>query len=387
MAKLLLGSVVGPQGPQGTPGVNGSQGPQGIPGPNEIAATTDVVGLTPGQLLYNNGGKVGSVEIVDDLETQASNKPLSAKMGALLGYFKRDVENQGYLFPQSKSFFEAAILSGKYKIENASDQPVPGVTASWVVDVTNNAAGGIVQIANCVKGDASVLGKTYRRIFILTGGGWQAWKEIPDKSYVDSAIGQIANDRGYKSSKRITTQLELDNTLNGKYYVEPIGELSAGWLDVTTRHELESQYQFQTFYQTNGKSIIRNRWGGTWNAWKEIATTESYTMQPSDMRNGWQIWAGIYNPIINKTGRLVTISGGAVMNSSAGANLQVIFNIPTQYRSTVSSASICSSQCAGNKNITLFVDHTNGDVKFDTSSGASLPAINEVVVIDFSYSV
>lgn len=74
-----------------------------------------------------------------------------------------DVENQGYLFPQSKSFFDGAILSGKYKIENASDQPVPGVTASWVVDVTNNAAGGIVQIANCVKGDASVLGKTYRR--------------------------------------------------------------------------------------------------------------------------------------------------------------------------------------------------------------------------------
>lgn len=119
---------------------------------------------------------------------------------------------------------------------------------------------------------------------------------------------------------------------------------------------------------------------------KEIATTESYIMQASDMRNGWQIWAGVYNPIINKTGRLVTISGGAVINPSVGANLQAIFNIPIQYRSTISSASVCSSQCAGNKNITLLVDHTNGDVKFDTSSGASLPAINEVVVIDFSYS-
>lgn len=84
MAKLLLGSVVGPQGPQGTPGVNGSQGPQGIPGPNEVTATTDVVGLTTGQLLYNNGGKVGSVEIVDNLLSVNPNKPLSANQGKVL---------------------------------------------------------------------------------------------------------------------------------------------------------------------------------------------------------------------------------------------------------------------------------------------------------------
>lgn len=84
MAKLLLGSVGGPQGPQGTPGVNGSQGPQGIPGPNEIAATTDVVGLTTGQLLYNNGGKVGSVEIVDNLLSADIDKPLSANQGKVL---------------------------------------------------------------------------------------------------------------------------------------------------------------------------------------------------------------------------------------------------------------------------------------------------------------
>lgn len=74
----------GPQGPQGTPGVNGSQGPQGIPGPSEIAATTNVVGLTTGQLLYNNGGKVGSVEIVDNLLSVNPNKPLSANQGKVL---------------------------------------------------------------------------------------------------------------------------------------------------------------------------------------------------------------------------------------------------------------------------------------------------------------
>ena len=77
MAKLLLGSVVGPQGPQGTAGADGSQGPQGIAGPNEVTATTDVVGLTSGQLLYNNGGKVGSVEIVDNLLSIDPYKPFN----------------------------------------------------------------------------------------------------------------------------------------------------------------------------------------------------------------------------------------------------------------------------------------------------------------------
>lgn len=74
----------GPQGPQGTPGVNGSQGPQGIPGPSEITATTDVVGLTSGQLLYNKSGKLGSVDIVDNLLSIDPYKPLSANQGKIL---------------------------------------------------------------------------------------------------------------------------------------------------------------------------------------------------------------------------------------------------------------------------------------------------------------
>lgn len=84
MAKLLLGSVVGPQGPQGTAGADGAQGPQGIAGPSEITAATDVVGLTPGRLLYNKSGKVGSVDIVDNLLSIDPDKPLSANQGKVL---------------------------------------------------------------------------------------------------------------------------------------------------------------------------------------------------------------------------------------------------------------------------------------------------------------
>ena len=106
MAKLLLGSVVGPQGPQGTPGVNGSQGPQGIPGPNEIAATTEVVGLTSGQLLYNNGGKVGSVDIVDNLLSIDPDKPLSANQGKVL---KSLIDDNSSAIGQSASHFHCGL--------------------------------------------------------------------------------------------------------------------------------------------------------------------------------------------------------------------------------------------------------------------------------------
>ena len=115
MAKLLLGSVVGPQGPQGTPGVNGSQGPQGIPGPNEIAATTDVVGLTTGQLLYNNGGKVGSVEIVDKLTSTATDKPLSANQGKVL---KGLIDDNGSAIGQNASDLNT------HKADNMSPHPI-----------------------------------------------------------------------------------------------------------------------------------------------------------------------------------------------------------------------------------------------------------------------
>ena len=58
MAKLLLGSVVGPQGPQGE-SIQGPPGPQGAPGPSEVSTNTDIVGIVSGQVLYNKNGKVG----------------------------------------------------------------------------------------------------------------------------------------------------------------------------------------------------------------------------------------------------------------------------------------------------------------------------------------
>lgn len=196
MAKLLLGSVVGPQGPQGTPGVNGSQGPQGIPGPNEVTATTDVVGLTSGQLLYNNGGKVGSVEIVGNLLSVNPNKPLSANQGKVL---KGLIDDNG------------------------------------------------------------------------------------------SAIGQLATDRGYLTSKKITTQVELDNLPNGKYWLEPFGELNGGWLEVIN-HSTATGYSSQFLNEVEGGLKTRTCWAGTWSAWKNIALVDNIS-NPNLLINGdFQIW-------------------------------------------------------------------------------------------------
>ena len=182
MAKLLLGGVVGPQGPQGTPGVNGSQGPQGIPGPNEIAATTEVVGLTPGRLLYNNGGKVGSVEIVDDLLSIDPYKPLSANQGKVLKGLIDDnssaigqiANERGYVTTVGASDCNLLILNGKYAIYNGLNQPLSG-GSTWTVDVS---VSGILlsQIAKCVFGAPE--GRMFSRLLASDGVTWSAWKEI-----------------------------------------------------------------------------------------------------------------------------------------------------------------------------------------------------------------
>ena len=108
MAKLLLGSVVGAQGPQGTAGADGAQGPQGIAGPSEITAATDVVGLTPGRLLYNNGGKVGSVDIVDNLLSIDPYKPLSANQGKVL---KGLIDNNGSAIGQIMNDWDFGLIT------------------------------------------------------------------------------------------------------------------------------------------------------------------------------------------------------------------------------------------------------------------------------------
>ena len=178
MAKLLLGSVVGPQGPQGTPGVNGSQGPQGIPGPSEIAATTNVVGLTTGQLLYNNGGKVGSVEIVDNLLSVNPNKPLSANQGKVLkglidgnGSAIGQITTRGYTNSSIATDCDLAIQNGKYITSNGVNAPSAG---TFTLDVTAENTASISQLAISTFGVSA--GKAFTRYRL--GGVWRAWEEM-----------------------------------------------------------------------------------------------------------------------------------------------------------------------------------------------------------------
>lgn len=191
MAKLLLGSVVGPQGPQGTPGVNGSQGPRGIPGPNEVTAITDVVGLTSGQLLYNNGGKVGSVEIVDDLTSTATDKPLSANKGRVLKDYVDSAIGQiatdrGYVTVKEVADLNLAKSNGKYGIYNGLNQPIAG-GHTWLVDVSCSATAPLSQIAKCVFGSAE--GKIFSRYLKSDGLTWSDWKEI--KLFNTNSSGEI----------------------------------------------------------------------------------------------------------------------------------------------------------------------------------------------------
>lgn len=215
---------------------------------------------------------------------------------------------------------------------------------------------------------------------------------MSDGKDVETAIGEIANDRGYVVTNRLLDNTSFDDIPkgNGKYELysnvkAPITSETYWWyVDVTVHDAIYIEQIARPVYIKN--SIYRRTLeNGIWSEWKEIATSEGYVLQSSDMRNGWVFWAGVYNPIIIKSGKLINITGGAIVNPSAGTSDQIIFNIPAKYRSTISTVSICSAHCGQNKNIVLAVNHTNGNVTLDISGSGSLPSSNEVVIIDISY--
>lgn len=99
MAKINLGSVVGPQGPQGPPGADGADGAQGIPGPNEISQDTSVVGITSGHFFYNENGNVKGKSITSNDIVEALKNAIQSD-----GY-----DNKKIVFNQDGSITETII--------------------------------------------------------------------------------------------------------------------------------------------------------------------------------------------------------------------------------------------------------------------------------------
>lgn len=117
-----------------------------------------------------------------------------------------------------------------------------------------------------------------------------------------SEIGQIANDRGYITAKRITLA-EMETTFEqGKYFVA-----SVGFLDVTAHDVTPSSYCKQTLYYLGGDLVkFRTRNAGVWTAWKELATTENYTHTVLDNGNVFPYAVGIK---FSKAGGIVCVAG------------------------------------------------------------------------------
>lgn len=129
MAKINLGSVVGPQGPQGPPGADGADGAQGIPGPNEISQETSVVGITSGQFFYNDNGKVKgksitSNDIVEALKNAIQSDGYDNKKivfnqdGSITETITKDtivLSTTNISFPKSNEILETKNINGVEK--------------------------------------------------------------------------------------------------------------------------------------------------------------------------------------------------------------------------------------------------------------------------------
>lgn len=107
-----------------------------------------------------------------------------------------------------------------------------------------------------------------------TSGGVTKVLSAEQGKVINSAIGQIADERGYIKTKQVT-DFNLA-TLNGKYNTFDAlnSPISGGhtWTLNVTREEtgVISQIAHCVFGVPAGRMFIRHLWG-TWSAWKEIA--------------------------------------------------------------------------------------------------------------------
>ena len=95
----------------------------------------------------------------------------------------------------------------------------------------------------------------------------------------------------------------------------------------------------------SGCIYTKHEVGEIYSTWKEVATTEKYVMQASDMRNGWALGHG---NIIQKIGNRVFVR---FQIQSGVANVDtVVCNIPAGFRSVTDKVFIARAYATTNEN-------------------------------------
>lgn len=119
---------------------------------------------------------------------------------------------------------------------------------------------------------------------------------MSDGTSVSSAIGQIANDRGYVVTKDLGTLLDLNSVvLNGKYLAVTtiLGYTGSYILDITNANPnflVQKAILIAGDTTKRGRTFTRYLDDGGWSSWREISTIDNIS-NPNLLINGdFQIW-------------------------------------------------------------------------------------------------
>lgn len=264
--------------------------------------------------------------------------------------------------------------------------------ATFSNSVTNNAivqrtATGQIKGATASAND-DVVNKLYADT-IDNKIGLLSSLETTDKTSVVGAINenfghieQIFN-KGYVNSIVSTDCNSMTN--NGKYHIsngtnQPVSGTSAWLVDVSVSTNTVSQIAKCTFGTPIGRIFSRSRQsdGTTWTSWLEIATISSYTIQSSDLFNGWVSGFPSYlHRVGNKVFAQITINSGSTTTGF------VVVNVPIGYRpnSMVYGVGVTYSGVGATPINQFFSVRTDGNIIIEGTSP------QQFVFIDFSWEV
>lgn len=204
MPTIDLGSVVGPQGPQGN---TGPQGPQGNPGPNEILTTTETAleGILAGNgstVETLNTGTFTLAQLAQALKDAALHPNMGgfAPYGYGLGLLNgADLPLTYITYDESHGDFNRAIQSGFWQsTADALNAPV-----NTICDVLVIAAGGIIHQFACQRASIDNGVRIFSRLRL--DGTWSPWELIyPATIYL--TFGNVSSLPITRYESHITTK-------------------------------------------------------------------------------------------------------------------------------------------------------------------------------------
>lgn len=314
-----LTGATGPQGPKGNTGATGPKGNTGATGPTGPQGPQGERGLQGIQ------GPQGPQGVAGSKMHNVSTTPATS-LGAIGDFALNTSNGDVYEKTASTTWTKRGNFKGPTGATGATGATGPqGATGRQGATGAKGADGLTVSVNNVKHVNGNIT------LTAANVGAAATSHTHDDRYYTESEINTKLNgksdtshthtdltslvDSGYLNTKLLSNATDFNTiTKNGKYKIfngvnAPISGGFGFTLDVTTESDsILTQFAQLCFGVNEVRVFARNRISGTWNDWRELATTTK--INAVSLLNGWSAaWSADNTLTYVRCGNIVTVVG------------------------------------------------------------------------------